>query len=107
MKIEWLNAELTEAIITRGIWWWKIGARVVRDLGNKVWDSSFAWSTCRWNFAETGRALGYGVCASLENERDRVSAAVEEQKYSGKEWFRVKHRLPKATLLLKGRGAPL
>jgi hypothetical protein len=30
MKVTWLNAERTEAIITRGWWWWKRQAQVER-----------------------------------------------------------------------------
>lgn len=50
MKIEWLNDEMTEAIVTRGALWWKKQAHVKQErdaIGPSV-----------WRFVLTGEIIG-------------------------------------------------
>lgn len=77
MKIEWLNAECTEAIVTRG-WFRKVQAHVIRD-------------NAYWTFAATKRRMP----RRFDRELDE---AMERDRHARHEWVPVA-ALPSAHLL--------
>jgi hypothetical protein len=60
MTIQWLNDELTEAIVTRGWLWWKRQAHVRRGSGIPL----------TWRYA-SDRHVGGGLRHALERRRNR------------------------------------
>lgn len=96
MKIEWLNDECTEAIVTRG-WFRKRWAHVKR--GNRLvsGDYSDTYRDC-WVFAATGRYVGWRTDSALDGDIARRKAQRERDRIAGKEWVPVP-ALPAARLV--------
>lgn len=90
MKIEWLNAECTEAIVTRGWWRWKRQAHVKRDGG--------------WFFAVSGRYVSQSIIRALQKAHERAKRDEDRRKVDA-DWTPVRRaRLPEARLI--DRSAP-
>lgn len=88
MKIEWLDASLTEALVTRGILWWKRVARV-RDVG-----TSFRFVP---SDEDVGSSLAYVLRIAKERECGRRIVAHRERNW------RKAHELPAARALTRRR----
>lgn len=84
MKIEWLNDEFTEAIVTRG-WLLKERAHVSRCAD---------FDGVRWKFVATGRRVSWFVGSQLESWRTFETT-------HGREWVRIEQaaRVPAARLI--------
>jgi hypothetical protein len=67
MKIEWLNEDCTEAIVTRG-WFRKRRAHIKRD------DTWACPTTSVWKFVNTGRWLSSGKGILIEDDVERARA---------------------------------
>ncbi len=76
MRIHWLNDELTEAIVTRGIWWRKRQAHVKHEAGTMY----------TWRYMPSVREVEVSVCRAIiraarikRKRRDRSAGAVDWQ----------------------------
>lgn len=67
MKVEFLNDDLTQAIITKGIWWWKRQAVVERYGEQDVYGEYSSWKTPGWRYVVTKVMLLGDDCARLNN----------------------------------------
>lgn len=90
MKIEFLNADCTEAIVTRG-WFAKRQAHVVRvsDIHNNCW---------AWRFVASERRVvdsDWSLARELEHSRGAELIRRAEEK----DWRPVTGQFPKARLL--------
>ena len=86
MKIEWLNDEMTEAIVTRGWLWLKRRAHVERFEPEHTYDP-------RWRHVES-KNVDSSVSWECECERDYV---IEQRRLDG-DWQPVRS-LPKARVV--------
>lgn len=84
MKIEFLNPECTEAIVTRG-WWRKRQAHVERG-------------SYRWQFVSTGRQVSAWVNARIDAAFSREIRRRDDEVNAGREWVDTAP-FPKARLL--------
>jgi hypothetical protein len=76
VKIEWLNAEMTEARVTRGFWWWKRVAFVRRDEKGEeetldYGDGESETWVMRWYYPASELWCSYYLNRRIENERAR------------------------------------
>ena len=65
MRIEWLNDEMTEAVVTRGVWRWKRRALVKLQPRPKTYDQENAV----WAYAISGKDCEYDLVSSLDSCR--------------------------------------
>jgi hypothetical protein len=66
MRIEWLNAEFTEAILTRGWWWRRQRAHVQR-------------SDAYWRYQPSGDRVGYDLDQTLDHAMYGMRARAQRQ----------------------------
>lgn len=105
MKIEWLNEELTECIVTRG-WFRKVRAHLKRDYSDRPVQVGV------WRFVSTKRLLSRSSglffsdnSVSIENaiEKNRQAQLNRLNRLSDLEWVPVKPpEIPSARLVKKG-----
>lgn len=100
MKIEWLNAEMTEAIVTRG-WFWKRSAHVA--IGERWVTNTFGpgFEERCWVFKHTGRYVGWWTDMRLDAAVEDQKVKAERERVADKEWVPVERharllRLPRA-----------
>lgn len=80
MKVQWLNEERTEALVTRGFLWWRRQALVYEDY--------------HWRYSRTKDRCDDRLNARLDKIRNRVRA----REYKNKVWLPVSEGLPTARL---------
>ncbi len=81
VKIKWLNDKMTEAIITKGYWWWKRFAHVYWD---NVWRDGYPV----WRFKQTGYEIGRDDSWELQWAKAAEEARLAYVPREGKEWVR-------------------
>lgn len=86
MKIQFLNTDCTEAVVTRG-WFRPMRAHV-------VFKPTDGW----WYFALTERRLDHSADSKLCRRMNAEKFAQREREYAGKEWIPV-DRFPRARLV--------
>jgi hypothetical protein len=71
VRIEWLNAEMTEARITRGRLWWKRVAFVQRKAEGVVINKGYTNEhTINWLFTDANRWCDRALDAQLDRRRN-------------------------------------
>jgi hypothetical protein len=91
VKVTFLNDELTEAQLQRGIWWWKRLAlvRLVTEDVNRE-DCPPAFRTA-WKFVASGEECSRGLAEAISS----VQAREKLLRLEAKDWQRPR-QLPKA-----------
>ena len=71
MRIEWLNADMTEARVTRGRLWWRRVALVRRLKDGHVIDKGYTSErTLHWVYAAINTWCGRSMDEALDARRD-------------------------------------
>lgn len=97
MKIEFLNSERTEALLTRGHLWWKERAFVSRGVARP------SVMPYRWVYTLTGEDCGWDLDKRLDNKATRLAALADRERKE-RAWVRDSDMFPVARCL--GRGKP-
>jgi len=71
VRIEWLNADMTSARLTRGRLWWKRVAEVRRMTDKEIGAN---WMIERWRYVPSERAVSDGIRWDLETARTSAIA---------------------------------
>lgn len=97
MKVRWLNAERTHAIVTRGWLWWKRQTEV-KQLTLEEWQATDRTSSWRWIHVDTGDAFDE---ASIVVAKKITEQQAEERRATReRNWKRVAE-VPKARIARK------
>jgi hypothetical protein len=100
MKIEWLNGDLTEAIVTRG-WFRKRQAHVRLGRYEKMLSIGLPLTVEGWVFATTGNHVGWWVSWSLDDDRRMARERLKRgarRTQADSEWVPVRS-LPEARVV--------
>lgn len=79
MRVEFTNQEMTEAIITKGFWWWKRQALVERYGTQTQYGEYSSWTVDGWRYVITKEMLLGDDCATLNHRIEAIKHEAHEQ----------------------------